>query len=240
MKAFGMAIAGVLAASCGDTSGWIDVPTSKGGSLVDRDSDTTAMPDSDDDGLCDDTEMDLGTNPHALDSDGDTLPDLLELAFGLDPSSALSPARDAIAYLPSTDGATASLEPRVTVDNREQALSYTGRFLADASLYTDPVTAADYLVDQQALSATPPDNVLGLDPENSRFIGVRGRTRLSFALQFAYPDDTTPPPCALLYGFDYRVTAENRLVASSTYLLVIGSGQAAPQATDFCAPTSCM
>jgi len=41
--------------------------------------------DSDGDGICDDDELIIGTNPYLADSDGDGYPDGLELALGSDP-----------------------------------------------------------------------------------------------------------------------------------------------------------
>ena len=45
-------------------------------------------PDTDDDGIDDPTELELGTNPHYGDSDEDGLPDVWEHGYGLDPLSA--------------------------------------------------------------------------------------------------------------------------------------------------------
>lgn len=52
------------------------------------DSEQTDAPDADGDGLSDDEERDLGTDPNASDTDGDGLSDLDELDLGTDPTRA--------------------------------------------------------------------------------------------------------------------------------------------------------
>ena len=62
---------------------------------ADSDSDgigDNADPDDDNDGLSDERESALGTNPLETDSDGDSVPDAEELELGLDPLAADCPS----------------------------------------------------------------------------------------------------------------------------------------------------
>ena len=60
--------------------------------------------DSDGDGLCDNTEGELGTDPQAIDSDGDRLPDLIEVVSNFVPVDAADPVGDQIAFMEGSAG----------------------------------------------------------------------------------------------------------------------------------------
>jgi len=88
--------------------------------------------DQDQDGLCDATEKDVGSNPGALDSDGDGYPDVVEVLNAFDPSDPESPGQEQVGFLVAERDASYQFETRATVDGEGEA--YTGSFDAYATL----------------------------------------------------------------------------------------------------------
>jgi hypothetical protein len=194
--------------------------------------------DADEDGLCDATELRLGTDPHARDTDGDGLPDLIELVAGHEPSVPEDPPQDAVAYLKGERGAESRHEARFTVEGDGAALS--GWFAAAAALYRDGDRADAYFVGSSALEAAPIDAARSIARESARFEGVLGRTRLSFELRFAYRGDADRD-CARAYPFRYAIKSDSGDTrAERNYLLVIGAAGATQVGAEaFCLPTGC-
>lgn len=193
--------------------------------------------DQDHDGLCDDTELTVGTDPGTIDSDNDTWPDLIELALALDPLDHDIPAPEQVTYLRAQPGDVALLEATVTVNG--EGNSYLGRFRDRPSLYRDAPTSEALLTRGRALSAVPPDNIRSIESDRERFLGVNGKTLLNFELEFSYPEDGPQPGCAFVYSFDYTVSSIQRQSASPLYLLVITPEEGPPTAQDFCLPGLC-
>jgi Bacterial TSP3 repeat len=194
--------------------------------------------DSDGDGLCDATEEELGTNPQSNDTDGDRVPDLIELASDFDPVDPADPALDQIAYLEGARGASLDFEVRTTVDGDGQSLS--GWFSPAGSFYTDGLTAADFFDGSTAISADPVDAARSINQEAASFAAVLGRTRLAFDLRFdfgARPD----LKCGRVYPFRYAIKSDDGDTRSERfYLLIVGpSGGTGPNAGELCAPVEC-
>jgi hypothetical protein len=199
----------------------------------------TGLPlDSDGDGLCDVTEAEVATRPDQIDSDADGLPDLVEVIFGYDPRDADDPVGSHVGVLEGAPGASAELSVRITVDGTGD--SHGGAFEAQASLDAEDRTAADFLQASTAVSADPPDNVRRIERDNERFAAVLGETRLSFALQFAYPQ-ADPVGCSQAYPFRYVVKADSGpSIAAQYYLLIVVPPDSAGGPESFCIPSACI
>ena len=190
--------------------------------------------DSDRDGLCDVTEADKGTDPKVLDTDGDTLPDGLEVALGYSPLDAASP--DASRLIKAADAVT--LLVRFSVDGNGE--SYKGLFLPISSPFSTEEDATSLLASNIALEALPPDNVRGVLAEEQRFETVTGSTRLAFELTFDL-SSLDSIPCTVAHPFSYALTKiGGGLVEQQKYLLVIpGMGDSA-ELPPFCPPSNCI
>jgi hypothetical protein len=198
-----------------------------------RDSD-----DSDSDGLCDGTEVELGTDPQAADSDDDRLPDLIEVVSSFSPIEPADPAVDQLAFMHGSRGSSLDFAVRSTVDGDGQSLA--GWFTAAGSFYRDDLSAADYFVGATAVSADPIDGARSINEESARFAAVLGRTRLAFKLRFEFgsrPD----LECGRAYPFRYAIKSDDGETRSERfYLLVVGaSGAAELDPAGFCLPSSC-
>ena len=197
-----------------------------------------AVLDRDHDGLCDTSELELGTDPDQLDSDGDGLPDIIELVAGHQPGVPEDPSAESLAHLQGERGATVELEARFTVEGDGEALS--GWFSAEGTLYRDGDSADQYFVSSSALEAAPIDAARSIASAASRFEGVLGRTRLSFLLRFAY-GDAPARDCARAYPFRYAIKPDSGDTrAEQSFLLVIGAaGASQAEAKSFCLPAGC-
>ena len=195
------------------------------------------LADTDQDGLCDVTEAELGTDPNKVDSDDDGIPDVVEIISGYDSSDATSPGIDQIGRLIALPGQTLDYEVRATFNGVGQGA--TGLFSALSSLNPRGLRADHFYVAGQAVSAEPPDNVRGIQPGQERFNSVLGHTRLVFNLRFAYGGDP-PPDCTAALPFDYSIKSDSGGYGGSrTYLLIVGS-DARPKPEDFCRPVACL
>jgi hypothetical protein len=194
--------------------------------------------DSDGDGLCDGTELEVGTDPNAADSDGDRLPDLIEVVSSFSPVEADDPASDQVAFMQGVRGGALDFGVRSTVNGDGQSLA--GWFSSAGSFYRDELTAADYFVGATAVAADPVDAARSINEESARFAAVLGRTRLSFNLRFEHgqrPD----LECGRAYPFRYAIKSDDGETRSERfYLLVVGTaGAVAVEPTGFCLPTVC-
>ena len=211
----------------------------QGGPSAPAEDAAVAPPDDDGDGLCDDTENEFATNPSALDTDGDTLPDLIELLNGFDATDPEEPAADQVGYLPA--GRTASIDfmIRATVDGNGQGIS--GGFQSLASIYTDGSSAADFFAGASAVNALPVDGVRSIDEGSAYFAAVLGKTRLVFNLRFAYPFERFGEvDCARAYPFRFSIkTDDGETRAERRYLLVVHAGEDTAQDIAHCLPDTC-
>ncbi|MGD8861394.1 MAG: hypothetical protein PVI30_15400 [Myxococcales bacterium] len=191
--------------------------------------------DVDGDGLCFDTEMELGTNPERADTDADDLPDLTELGAGFDPISPGSPAADQVGFLVARAGASLEFPAHATISGDGAQVS--GFFEpADGFGPQDGRSAADFFAGAVAESADPVDNVRSIDRESGRFDAVSGETWLGFRLRFEYRADG-PVSCARAYPFRYLLKDDRgNLLGGRRYLLVVTPPGPEP---DYCVPTEC-
>lgn len=194
--------------------------------------------DHDHDGLCDSSEHDFGTDPRAADSDGDGLPDLIELANGFDAVSSTDPAPDQIVYLDAKPSASTDFPVRATFDG--DGVGVSGYFDAISSIYSDGSTAQDFYVSTAAVSADPVDSVRGIEGDSARFAAVLGHARLGFILHFEYMKSSPAVDCARAYPFRYSLKTDNGDVQGDRlFLLVVGAGAGAAADLEFCLPSGC-
>jgi hypothetical protein len=197
-----------------------------------------ALPkDTDSDGLCDRTERQFGTDALAKDTDADGLPDLIEVGNGFDATSPDEPAEDQVAYLVGEPGSVLEFPVRMTVQGDGQALS--GYFEVIPSIYADGMTAQDFFRGTMATAADPVDGVRSVQPGSARFAGVLGRTRLSFALRFEYPEGAAVE-CGRAYPLRYALKSDDGMtVAERLFLLAVAPAVEAGLERPYCLPSRC-
>jgi len=143
----------------------------------------TAQPigeDTDRDGVCDRTEGKSGTDPTLADTDGDGLTDLFELRAGDDPRNPNDPLPvDRVQLREAPEEVVVSDYP-VVIDGAEEGSVLTALWQDRGEGVDDRLASAWVSFDLAALSADPAgvvDQISG-----PRFVGVRGRTRLTWRL----------------------------------------------------------
>lgn len=194
--------------------------------------------DADDDGLCDSSEAQLGTDPMAADTDGDDLPDLIEVGSGFEPVDPLDPAVDQVGYLLADAGAGLDFPIRATVLGDGQGV--TGFFEQVGSLYFDGSNAGDFLTSVSAVSAAPTDAVRSINNESSRFAAVLGKTRLEFKAHFEYPSGRRAPNCTRTYPFRYVLKRDDAsTLGERLYLLVVRPLAEDGAFAEHCLPSDC-
>jgi hypothetical protein len=215
------------------------VPVADGGMPPGSDAAMLAPDDDDHDGLCNETEKDLGTDPTLRDTDGDGYPDLVEVMAEHDARDPRSPGLDQVGFLAANRGSVIDFEARVTVDGEGEG--YSGLFAAYPSPSSSGLTANDFMERGSALSAEPPDHVRGVNVEGERFDSVAGRTRLAFRLRFMFDRPAEDFPCADSFPFTYGVKDDlGRRVGIRDYtLVVLPEGSTGLRAEDFCVPEAC-
>jgi hypothetical protein len=194
--------------------------------------------DQDGDGLCDQTEVEFGTDPEQSDSDSDGIPDLIELGNGFDATDSLQPGADQLAQLAARPSATLDFPIRVTLEGTGEGVS--GRFTEMGSFYTDMSSALEFFRAGIAVAADPVDAVRSIDAEAARFRSVLGRTRLEFSLRFTYARPE-PLTCTRAYPFGYVLESDSgELVAEGLFLLVVSPSDGATHAgREYCLPAGC-
>jgi len=193
--------------------------------------------DRDGDGLCDASEMELGTNPLVADTDADGLPDALEAIAGSDPQNPNEPSPDRIAYLSAEHG---GLDFLLDSTVEAQGVAAVGELIARNALDAKSRRASDFYRGSIAVTGIPPDNVRNVDPEQARFGTILGRVRLRYRLQFAV-DAGSKLSCALGLPFDY-VTRDTtgQLLARESALLLVSEYAEVPTAAAICRPVACI
>lgn len=196
----------------------------------------SALQDRDQDGLCDDTEAFVGTDPAIRDTDGDGLLDAQEEIAGTDPRDRFEPNADRIAYLPF--GSSVEMAVSIVIDDPTSTV--TGVLIDRNALDKYSRRAGDFFRAGRAVSAEPPDSVRGIDPQRPRFSDVLSRARLQFRLQFVV-DEPQPDDCAAVLPFDYVATDElGSRLASERAVLVVGRSSSRDATTDYCLPAACL
>lgn len=196
--------------------------------------------DADGDGLCDDSEVALGTDPQRLDADQDGIPDLIEVALDYDSSDALRPAPTAIAKLPTVPGATANLEVRVQLSGAGEGVEGVLRPLG--SLYDLPVETRLLLDGVVTTAATPQDNVRDVSATTARIGAVTGLTQLVFraSFRFGLAADALPP-CVLSFPVAFVLKSDDaQEVARRDLLLLVGPSESLSEAEAHCFPDVCI
>lgn len=194
--------------------------------------------DQDGDGLCDDTEAQLGSRSDTFDSDGDGLPDVIELLYGFTLTDPLSPPPERVARLEAKPRAEARLPIRFTVEG--ESSDFIGFFEDSTAPYEDGSSAGKYLESSVAIGAEPPEAARVVDSPRQRFLAVIGSARLELEVRFLAPDTEEPEGCARAYPFRYGLREDGRgTVSDRLYLLIVApNGGDAPE--DFCKPVDCL
>jgi len=190
--------------------------------------------DTDEDGVCDDSEFALDLDPMLPDTDLDGYPDWFELAAGYQGTIPSSPPREELLILAeSADGeVTASIATRVNGMGETFSGSFDPQIIRDSF----GATAGDFFVSARATGAEPPANVVRIDPDGRRFDGVRGRTLLFSEVRLAFGDDT-PLLCVRAYPFRYFMkTDTGRIVGSARRLVLILPPGATAASGPWCTP----
>ena len=192
--------------------------------------------DSDDDGLCNNTEFARGTDPFSGDSDGDGYSDWMETSFGFDPLLPASPDRSIISTMSETPEAGA--EVRVPVFVRGQGEDYAGAFEGLPARDPELLTAVDFFSSAIGLHAMPPDHVASIEAEAQIFRLVRGDTELVFEVRFDF-GDSFERRCLRAYPWRYTVKrSDGRLVAAERFILVIVPQGETFGSAEWCAPVT--
>lgn len=193
--------------------------------------------DRDGDGVCDATELGVGSNPGRADSDGDGLPDFTEIVAGFNPIDPMLPEPDQVGFLADAPQAELAIQVRLTVEGSGQG--YSGEFVSATSFDPEGRNAKDFFEGAVARGADPPDHVRGLNPASERFTSVLGKTRLSFELQFRYSLEQ-PASCTASYPYGYRLREDNGKITSARGFLLVVSPTNNADGSPFCLPASCL
>lgn len=192
--------------------------------------------DSDGDGLCDSSELALGTDRSRADSDGDGLLDVHEQIAGTDPRDRLDPSPDRVALLQA--GGRLDFAISLAVDQSGAAVR--GELKDRNALDPQERRAGDFFRGSSAREAVPPENVRNVESGRARFASVLGRTQLTFALRFAAEADAALD-CAAVLPFDYAATLDDgSVIEKQRVLLVVAKDATPPAAEDFCRPVACL
>ena len=193
--------------------------------------------DTDDDGLCDVTEGEIGTDSWHGDSDADGLPDGQEAIAGADPQNSGDPATDHVLYLAPTAGEL-TYDVFATIDGRGSPAN--GFVVSRSSLDPDSRRAGDYYVGTSAEAAEPPESARNIQAEASRFGSVVGRAQLHFLVSFATKNLVAPTACAAALPFDFVVRDDQgEQLSRETYILVVAATDRT-HVLDFCSPVACL
>jgi hypothetical protein len=194
--------------------------------------------DSDDDGLCDSSERVAGTSIENPDSDGDSYPDVIEVAYGFNALDPNAPRDEQVVSLVEASGASVTLIAQVQVEGVGE--QYTGLFESFDPISSQTTTAADLLVGVRAIAADPPDNVHGIEENAARFASVKGLTELTFSLRFAYDEQSTSE-CKRGYPFSFSAKRPDRSqVGTERYLLISIPTESNSVEVSWCIPEPCL
>ncbi len=162
-------------------------------------------PDTDGDGLCDDTEeTQLRTDPLSADTDGDGFTDLFESLIYSNANRATDPPQDLI--IPWYERPGEAVETVFTFSYRGVGETLFGVY-GETTPGIDGLHGEELPLELQAFSASPAGNVVAIS--DTRFVGVLGATRLTYRLSGAW---RTQPPmrCRRAYTITPIIYAEPR------------------------------
>ena len=134
--------------------------------------------DGDGDGVCDATEAMAGTDPDRGDTDGDGLTDLYELRSGTDPLNSRQPDSEDRVQLRESPSEVVLTDYPVVVDGEGGVIA--ALWQDRGAGIDDRLASAWVSFDLAAVGADPAGVVQEIS--GSRFVGVLGRTRLSWRL----------------------------------------------------------
>ncbi len=225
----------VFAMACGDDSG-VTPRIDAGRFDGDPPPDVPANADTDNDGVCDATEIERGLNPTLDDTDADGFSDYAEVLLGFNPVDGASPNRDTVLILRESD--VGAVQVPLTVSIRGSGEDYEGAFQSLGAPDEAGDTAMTFFTESVATFAEPMENVAILDAENQAFRGVVGRTLMGFEVRFEFAGEATPRGCARGYEWRYNVKrSDGRIVSAQTYLLlVLPPGQTLEGSAEWCLP----
>lgn len=136
--------------------------------------------DTDRDGLCDATEAELGTDPALADTDDDGLTDLFEARAGDDPRDADDPPAVDRVQLREAPGEVVVTDYAATIDGAQEGDVLTALW-QDRGTGIDGRFASAWASFELAAFAADPAGVVD-ELSGPRFVGVRGRARLTWRL----------------------------------------------------------
>jgi hypothetical protein len=193
--------------------------------------------DSDADGLCDVQEVSRGLMADDPDTDGDGFSDLAEVSLGFDALMPTSPDRARIVMLEERPTARARIAVTVIVSGMGE--TFSGTFQTVPRVFSDGIDASLYFERASAVGAAPMANIVSVDPEGQQFVGVMGRTALTFDVSFGFDDDAQLG-CRRAYPFQYTVKREDgRVVATERLTLVLWPEGATPDEGEWCGARPC-
>lgn len=176
VRSLGLATIALGVAGCLEPA-YVDYPRSDGGL-------PPGVYDTDNDGLCDDTERARNLDANDPDSDGDGFPDGFEVGVGYDPKSAVSPAANEFVVLLESANSSVSTTASFRVDLDGLDIS-AGIQSEDLELVDDSLS--EYVTAVAAISAYPASNVAVIEADAGRFRQVQGQTTLSIEARFRMP-----------------------------------------------------
>lgn len=193
--------------------------------------------DTDLDGLCDEQELARGLRVDDPDTDADGFSDLTEVSLGLDPRSRTSPPADRVIFLRESAEGTARATFTVTVDGAGD--TYSGSFTPVTPFFSDDEIEADvFFAGAGPVGATPMANVYEIDPSTQSFVGVRGRTLLTYEVRFRFEGEARG--CQRALPFQYTVKRDDGTIISyQRFTLVITPAGGAADAAEWCGATPC-
>lgn len=187
--------------------------------------------DTDQDGLCDETERLRGLLPDDSDTDDDGYPDGYE---GLMQTNAVLPSEPdrTRVLVAQRGGPTAIVTEELNVYGIGQ--SFTAFVAGEITLADATRTAESFVSSSGAVSADPPSHVGAV--ESDTFRTVNGETVLRFRVVFEPPADAAPG-CARAYPFRHVIKRDDgRIMRSTRYYLIVlpeGTGPLAAE-TEWC------
>lgn len=147
---------------------------------VTRDTGVAQGEDTDRDGVCDRSEADFGTDPNLADTDNDGLTDLFELRAGDDPLNPNDPLAVDRVQLREAPEEVVFTDYGVVIDGAQEGDVLTALW-QDRGAGPDGRLASAWVSFGLAALVADPAGVVD-EISGARFVGVRGRTRLTWRL----------------------------------------------------------